>query len=177
MGERRSSLGEFPIWLATRTRTSIMDEGSSSECLTAGSSRGDHACSASKGRPRARSRSLRCFPPDLEDPVRHASSDGSVSRTSVSGTRSTGLLSASHRSQRKTKPRGDRNKRLTCPTSTGLLDLRIAKSRVDCHQPLPDEGPPRKRPQFIVMSVITVTPARKPLTYTVFLVTLTMTMT
>jgi hypothetical protein len=94
MGERRSSLGEFPIWLAARTRTSIMDEGSSSECLTAGSSCGDHACSPSKGRPRARSRSLRCFPPDLEDPVRHASSDGSVSRTSVSGTHEYGAAEA-----------------------------------------------------------------------------------
>jgi hypothetical protein len=49
MGERRSSSGELFIWFAARTRTSNMDEGSSSECLTAGSSGGDHACSPSKG--------------------------------------------------------------------------------------------------------------------------------
>jgi hypothetical protein len=36
--------------------------------------------------------------------------------------------------------------------------------------------PSRKPPQMTVMSVITVTPARKPLTYRVFLATLTMTM-
>jgi hypothetical protein len=84
-----------------------------------------------------------------------------------------GPLSASHRSHRKTKPRGDRNKRSAGPTLAGLLDLRIAKSRVDCHRPLPNEGLPRKRPQFIVMSVITVMAPRKPLTYTVFYMTMT----
>jgi hypothetical protein len=38
----------------------------------------------------------------------------------------------------------------------GVPDLRIAKSRVGCHQPLPNEGPPREYPQTIVMSVIIV---------------------
>src|SRR5215204_2036383 len=61
-----------------------MDEGSSSECLTAGSSGGDHACSPSKSRLRVRSCAPRYFPPDLEDPVRHALSDWSVSQTRVS---------------------------------------------------------------------------------------------
>jgi hypothetical protein len=87
MGERRSSSGELSIWLAARTRTSIMDEGSSSECLIAGSSGGDHTCSPSKSRVRVRSRALRCFSPGLEGPVRHALSDGSVSQTRVSKTR------------------------------------------------------------------------------------------
>jgi hypothetical protein len=50
MGERRSSSAELPIWLIERTRTSIMDEGSSPRCLTAGSSGGHHACSPGNSR-------------------------------------------------------------------------------------------------------------------------------
>jgi hypothetical protein len=38
----------------------------------------------------------------------------------------------------------------------GLPDLRIAKSRVGCHQPLLNEGPPRKCPQTIVITVMVV---------------------
>jgi hypothetical protein len=79
-GERRSSSRELPIRLMVRTRSSILDEGSSSGCLTAGSSGGHHACSPSKSRPWMRSRVLRCFRSDLENPARHALSDGSVSQ-------------------------------------------------------------------------------------------------
>jgi hypothetical protein len=72
VGERRSSSDELPIWLAERTRTSIMDEGSTSTCLTAGSSGGHHALSPSKSRLRVRKIPLACLlPSDLEDPVRH----------------------------------------------------------------------------------------------------------
>jgi hypothetical protein len=108
MGGRRSSSGELSIWFAARTRTSIMDEGSSSECLTAGSSGGDHACSPSKGRLRARSRALRCFPHDLEDPMRHALSDGSVSQTSVRQTRH--IITGSHDEPVDLRSRGGRER-------------------------------------------------------------------
>jgi len=71
MGERRSSSSEFLVRLAQRSRTSIMDEGSSSTCLTAGSSGDHHARSPSKSRLRVRKIPLASLPSNLEDPVKH----------------------------------------------------------------------------------------------------------
>jgi hypothetical protein len=60
-GERRSSLGEFAVWLATRTRTSNLDKEKSPGLLDRRETGGSLVCSPSRSRPRVgKSSALQC---------------------------------------------------------------------------------------------------------------------